>query len=122
MNFLEGKPYAADKARIKCVAVIKFTSNVHFSIDGECVKKEITAEFGNLEDTNRFYGEGTVVDVMTGEQITERFSLVFKGFFRQSVEGKLVIAPTVHPKDFDKYDRLKPYLLVFYYDSLREKE
>lgn len=112
MNFL-------DAVRLKCVSVIKFTGPINFSIDSDAIKNEIVSEFGHT-DTNLFSGQGYVVDIDTKAQYPVDFTIMFKGFFRQALTGKLTLPDHIDVKSFSKFLKLKPYLLVFYYDELKE--
>lgn len=119
MNFLEGKPYDVKNARMKSITVIKFTDNIRFDLDAELIKREISSRFNDVE-TNTFRGKGLVTEVATGVTYEERFALIFRGFFRSVVGGKLIIPEGIHPKDYDKYSRIKPYQLTFFFEDLKE--
>lgn len=111
MNFQSTTDY-------KNVSVIKFTDNIRFSLDGDSIRDIVRTNHSKVKG-NTFAIVGKVVDVITGVQEDVEVLITFKGFFRESAEGKLVIPKEIHPKDYDKFIRHKPYLLTFVHGNLK---
>lgn len=102
----------------KNVTVIKFTDNIRFSLDGDSIRDIVRVSF-NENSSNAFMIKGFITDVQTGVQEDVDAIVTFKGFFRETVEGKLLIPKDIHPKDYDRFVRLKPYLLTFFHASFK---
>ncbi len=120
MNFLERKREDSEESKLRSLTVVKFLDNTRFDIDAEHLKAEIKIRFNALETAAVFSCDGSFTEITTGVKTTERFLIFFKGFFRQGVEGRIFLPTGIHAKDYDKYQKGRPYLLNFYYDDLQQ--
>lgn len=111
MNFVD------KSKRVRAVVIIKFNDNVHFSFDNEAVRTQVQGMYRD-SDSNILKGVGEIVEIETGVRTVAAFTLIFKGYLRQSVEGKLIIPNEINARDYDKYEPKKAYVLSFFYETL----
>lgn len=101
----------------KCIIIVKFQDNVRFNLDSDSIKTVILNKY-NDKDVNTFKVSGNLFDPDTGISHNISFLLIFSGFFRQTLQGRLWVPTGVHAKDYDMFTRLKPYVLSFQIDAL----
>jgi hypothetical protein len=119
MNFLEGADPSSKGGKLRSLTVVKFADSLRFYIDGESVKDEMRARFNAIDAAAVFKISGSFTEISSGVTTQDTFLLMFKGFFRQSVEGRILLPSGILAKDYDRYSKAKPYLLSFLYDDLQ---
>jgi hypothetical protein len=107
-----------DSDQLMSMSVIKFRDNIKFSLDSEALREEVRLQFDYERDVDTLKGKGKIIELMSGVAHEEEFILGFRGFFRQHVEARLWLPSGVGAKDYDRYSKGKPYVLVFDFDSL----
>lgn len=113
MNFFE-----TQQSILKCITVMKFRDNIRFQLDDDSIREEVKVRFNKEDDLYALKGRGTIVELGSGMRHEEQFILSFHGFFKQNIEGRIWLPAGVGAKDYDRYTKATPYLLLFKYEDL----